>query len=75
VPEAGLAECLSEAERALFGQALSALRRERGRAWNAACDRAEAQGQRHPSLQPYGIDAIERLARRLGVTALHWTEC
>ncbi len=74
MPEADLAECLSEAERALLGQALSALRRERGRAWNVACDRAEAQGQRHPSLQPYGIDAIERLARRFGTQALHWTE-
>jgi hypothetical protein len=75
MPEADLAECLSETERALLGQALSALRRERGRAWNAACDRAEAQGQRHPILQPYGIDAIERLARWFGAQALHWTEC
>jgi hypothetical protein len=66
---------LSDDERVLLGQALSALRRERGKAWNAACDEAEAQGKRRPSLKPYGIDEIQRLARRFGTKALHWTEC
>jgi LPS sulfotransferase NodH len=75
VSKADLADCVSEAERTLLGQALSALRRERGRAWNAACDRAEAQGKRHPSLNAYGIDEIKRLARRFGTKAMHWTEC
>jgi len=74
VPEADLAHCLSEEERALLGEALSALRRERGKAWNASCDRAEAQGKRRPSLRGYGIDAIKQLARRLGTRALHWTD-
>ncbi len=75
MPKADLADCLSEAKRALLGEALSALRRDRGKAWNAACDLAEAQGKRRPSLTPYGIDAIKRLARRFGTKALHWTEC
>ncbi len=75
MPEADLMNCLSDEERALLGQALSALRRERGKAWNAACDLAEAQGKRRPSLKPYGIDEIKRLARRFGTKALHWTEC
>ncbi len=75
MPEADLADCLSDDERALLGQALSALRRERARAWNAACDRAEAQGKRRPPLKPYGIDEIRRLARRFGTKALPWTEC
>ncbi len=75
MPEADLMDCLSDEERALLGQALSALRRERGKAWNAACDLAEAQGKRRPSLKPYGIDEIKRLARRFGTKALHWTEC
>lgn len=74
MPEADLAHCLSEEERALLGEALSALRRERGKAWNASCDRAEAQGKRRPSLRGYGIDAIKQLARRLGTRALHWTD-
>jgi hypothetical protein len=65
---------LSEEERALLADALRTLRRERGRAWNAACDAAEAQGKRRPSLRPYGIDAIKRLARRFGITATHWTD-
>ena len=72
--EANLAEGLSAEERALLGEALSALRRERGRAWGAACDRAEAEGKQRPSLRAYGIDEIERLACRFGTKALHWTE-
>ncbi len=74
MPKADLAEYLSEEERALLGQAFSALRRERGKAWNMACERAEVEGQRRPPLQPYGITEIERLARRFGTKALHWTE-
>lgn len=60
VPDADLADYLSEEERALLGQALSALRRERGKAWNVACDRAEAQSKRRPSLKSYGIEEIKR---------------
>lgn len=65
---------LNDDERTLLGEALRALRRERGAAWNAACDAAEAQGKRSPPLRVYGIDDIRRLARRLGVRATHWTE-
>lgn len=72
MPKADLAGYLSEDERALLGQAFSALRLERGKAWNAACDQAMAQGKRRPSLKPYGISEIERLARRFGTQALHW---
>ncbi len=64
-------ESLSDDERTLLGEALRALRRERGKAWNAACDAAEAAGKRRPSLRPYGIDAIKRLARRLGGGPTH----
>jgi hypothetical protein len=74
MPDADLAGCLSAEEQQLLGEALSALRRERGKAWNAACDRAEAQGKRRPPLKPYGIDEIKRLARRFGTKALYWTE-
>ena len=74
MPKADLAEGLSKAEQALLGEALSALRRERGQAWNAACDRAEAAGQRRPPLAAYGIEEIQRLAERFGTRALHWTE-
>ena len=72
--KADLADHLSEEERALLGEALSALRRERGAAWNAACDGAEALGERRPPLRPYGIAEITRLARRFGTKAPHWTE-
>jgi len=65
---------LSEEEIALLAEAFRALRRDRGRAWNAVCDVAEAQGKRRPSLRPYGIDDIKRLARRFGITATHWSE-
>jgi hypothetical protein len=67
-------EGLSDAEKALLGEALRALCRERGRAWNAACDAAEAQGRRSPSLRAFGIEEIKRLARRFGVRAPHWAE-
>jgi hypothetical protein len=75
MPKADLADCLSEEERSLLGEALSALRRDRGKAWNAAWDLAKAQGKRRPSLKPFGIDAIKRLARRFGTKPLHRTEC
>lgn len=65
---------LSDAEKALLSEALWALRRERGQAWNAACDAAEAQGRRPPSLRTFGIRDIERLARRFGVRAPHWMD-
>ncbi len=74
MPKADLADGLSEAERALLGEAFSALRRERGRAWIAACHRADEQGKRQPGLRTTGIDEIKRLARRFGTKALHWTE-
>ena len=65
---------LTEAEKTLLAEALSALRRERGAAWKAACDRAAAEGKRQPSLRSYGIDDIKRLGRRFGITATHWLE-
>lgn len=65
---------LSDEERTLLGEALRALRRERGEAWNAACDAAEAQEKRPPPIRAYGIEDIKRLARRLGVSATHWLE-
>lgn len=62
---------LSEEEIALLAEAFRALRRDRGQAWNAACDVAEAQGKRRPSLRAYDI---KRLARRFGINATHWSE-
>jgi hypothetical protein len=53
---------------------LRALRKERGKAWNEACDAAEAAGRHRPPLKPFGIDDIVRLAKKLGGTAPHWTE-
>jgi hypothetical protein len=68
-------EGLNDEERALLIEALTVLRRERGRAWNKACDDALAAGRkRRPSLAPFGIEEIKRLARRLGGRAKHWTE-
>jgi hypothetical protein len=55
----------------LLAEAFTALRRERGRAWNAACDIAEAAGKRRPALKPYGIHDIRRLARRFGIRKTH----
>lgn len=58
---------LTKEERALLVQGLQALRRERARAWNTACDMAEAAGKtQRPSLRRFGIDDIKRLCRRLG---------
>lgn len=49
---------LSDDERKLLIEGLIALRRERGRAWNGACDVAEAEGKRQPSLRQFGIDGL-----------------
>ncbi len=51
----------------LLAEAFTALRRERGRAWNAACDIAGVAGKHRPALKPYGIHDIRRLARRFGI--------
>jgi hypothetical protein len=50
---------LSDEER--LGDGFWALRKERGQAWNAACDIAEAKRKRRPSLRAYGIFEIKRL--------------
>jgi len=67
---------LNDDERKLLIDALTALRRERGKAWNLACDVADANGKRRPSLRQFGIDDIKRLARRIGGRAAHthWLE-
>ncbi len=62
---------LSDAELELLAEAFTALRLERGRSWNAACDVAETAGKRRPALKPYGIDDIRRLARRFGIKKTH----
>lgn len=67
---------LSDDERKLLIDGLTALRRERGQAWNLACDAADTNGKRRPSLRRFGIDDIKRLARRIGGRAVHthWLE-
>lgn len=67
---------LNDDERKLLIEALTALRRERGQAWNAACNAADAEGKRHPSLRRFGINDIKRLAHRIGGRAAHthWQE-
>ncbi len=72
--EASLADGCNAEERALLGEAFSALRRERGKAWLDACRRADERGKRRPGLRTAGIEEIKRLARRFGTKALHWTE-
>jgi hypothetical protein len=74
LPRAEPVEGLSDAERRLVIEGLQALRRERGRAWNIACDIAEQAGRKRPALAPYGIAEIEKLARRFGGTAPHWSD-
>ncbi|MCK0551442.1 hypothetical protein [Pseudomonas syringae] len=65
-------EGLSDAERELVIKGLQALRRERGFAWNVACDVA---ARSNVTVSPsYGITEIEHLARRFGGSALHWSE-
>ncbi|MBN3471705.1 hypothetical protein [Pseudomonas savastanoi] len=69
MPPVTMIEGLSDAER------LQALRRERGFAWNVACDvAARSNVTVSPSLSLYGITEIEHLARRFGGSALHWSE-
>ncbi len=65
---------LSDTERHLVIEALRALRRERGKAWNDASDIAEKTGQTSPPLEDYGIGDIEWLAHRFGGSAHHWSE-
>lgn len=67
---------LSDDERKLLIEGLTALRRVRGQAWNIACDVAEAHGKRPPPLRHFGIDDIKRLARRIGGRAAntYWLE-
>ena len=67
---------LSDDERKLLIDGLTALRRECGQAWNEACDTADAEGKRQPSLRQFGIADIKRLARRLGGSTAHthWLE-
>ena len=67
-------EGLSDDERTMLIDGLRALRKERGKAWNEACDAAEAAGRHRPPLRPFGIDDIVCLAKRLGGTAPHWSE-
>ncbi|MCI3067289.1 MULTISPECIES: hypothetical protein [Enterobacterales] len=61
-------------EIALLIDALTALRAERGKAWNTACDIAQVANKRPPSLKKYGVDKITRLARRLGARKTHWLD-
>ncbi|RMN70250.1 hypothetical protein [Pseudomonas savastanoi] len=67
-------EGLSDDERELLIEALRTLRYQRGKAWNAACDAVLAVSKRQPSLRSARIDDIQRLARRLGGRATHWSE-
>ncbi|OQS32947.1 hypothetical protein B0T45_20940 [Chromobacterium haemolyticum] len=65
---------LSDSERKLLLKALCALRYERERSWMNACRSAYAEGRPEPPIERYGIDEIQKLARRLGGRALHWTQ-
>ena len=65
---------LDDNERALIWEALRVLRQQRGAAWNKACDVAEEQGRRRPSLRAYGIEPIRQLAKRLRIGPTHWME-
>jgi hypothetical protein len=42
---------LNNDERKLLIEALTTLRRERGKVWNVACDAASALGKREPALR------------------------
>lgn len=65
---------LDDEEIALLIDALTALRAERGKIWNRACDIAQQENKCLPSLKMYGIDEIKRLARRLGAWKTHWLD-
>jgi hypothetical protein len=62
---------LSDAERTMLVDGLRALRKERGKAWNEACDAADAAGRRRPALCQFGIHDIIWLARRLDGSVAH----
>lgn len=62
---------LSDAERTMLIDGLRALRKERGKAWNDACDAADATRRRRPALRQFGIHDIIRLAERLGGSVAH----
>ncbi|OFJ47573.1 hypothetical protein BA896_023195 [Janthinobacterium lividum] len=62
---------LSDSERTMLIDGLRALRRERGKAWNDACDAADLAGRRRPALRPFSIHDIIRLAERLGGSVAH----
>lgn len=72
--QAFVVEDLSEAERQLVIKGLRALRRERGLAWNVACDIATQREAKAPPLAHYEITEIEQLARRFGGTDPHWMD-
>ena len=57
---------LAPEEKALLAEALSALRRDRGAYWNAACDKAEAEGRRAPPLNDFQIPDINNLINLRG---------
>jgi hypothetical protein len=63
-----------EAVRQLVTKGLRALRRDRGLAWNIACDLATERKVKPPSLSQYGITEIEQLARRFGGTVRYWMD-
>lgn len=65
---------LDDEEITLLIDALTALRAERGKAWNTACDVAREANKSLPSLKMYGVDEIKRLARRLGARKTHWLD-
>lgn len=65
---------LDDEEISLLIDALTALRAERGKAWNTAYGCALLANKRPPSLKMYGIGEIKRLARRLGARKTHWLD-
>lgn len=69
MPKVDVIEGLSDDERALTLLALQCLRRDRALAWNIACDIAERDQTKRPTIKSYGIPDIELLARRFGFGA------
>jgi hypothetical protein len=65
MPKVEAIEGLSD-ERALVLRALQSLRRDRALVWNIACDIAEQDETKRPTIESYGIPEIELLARRFG---------
>ena len=62
---------LSDAERTMLIDGLRALRKERGKSWNDACDASDAAGRRRPALRQFGVHDIIQLAQRLGGSVAH----